>query len=93
MTGEDSTRTTTPARSFASHNGIVAPAAERLGLVARGADPASVVVPEAGHLARRPAYESNLRGYRDGGRGGLHSWLLYAVEAITKGVENSPLKD
>jgi hypothetical protein len=76
---------------FASHNGIVARAAERLVMVARGVDPASVVVPEAGHLALRPQYESNLRGYRDGGRAGLHSWLLYAAEAVTAGVEASPL--
>lgn len=77
---------------FASHNGIVARAAERLVMVARGVDPASVVVPEAGHLALRPQYESNLRGYRDGGRSGLHSWLLYAAEAVTAGVEQSPLR-
>jgi hypothetical protein len=76
---------------FASHNGIVARAAERLVMVARGVDPASVVVPEAGHLAVRAAYESNLRGYRDGGRAGLQSWLLYAAEAVTAGVEASPL--
>jgi hypothetical protein len=76
---------------FASHNGIVARAAERLVMVARGIDPASVVVPEAGHLALRPQYESNLRGYRDGGRAGLHAWLLYAAEAVTAGVEHSPL--
>jgi hypothetical protein len=76
---------------FASHNGIVARAAERLVMVARGVDPASVVVPEAGHLAVRAAYESNLRGYRDGGRPGLQSWLLYAAEAVTAGVEASPL--
>jgi Fic family protein len=77
---------------FASHNGIVARAAERLVMVARGVDPASVVVPEAGHLALRPAYESNLRGYRDGGRSGLHSWLLYAAEAVSAGAEVSPLR-
>lgn len=76
---------------FASHNGVVARAAERLVMVARGVDPASVVVPEAGHLALRPQYESNLRGYRDGGRAGLHAWLLYAAEAVTAGVEHSPL--
>jgi hypothetical protein len=76
---------------FASHNGIVARAAERLVMVARGVDPTSVVVPEAGHLAVRAEYESNLRGYRDGGRSGLHSWLLYAAEAVTAGVEASPL--
>jgi hypothetical protein len=81
------------AAPFGSHDGIVARAAERLVLVARGVDPASVVVPEAGHLALRAAYESNLRGYRDGGRGGLHSWLLYAAEAQTKGAEASPLLD
>lgn len=77
---------------FADHNGIVARAAERLVLVARGVDPASLVVPEAGHLALRAEYESNLRGYRDGGRNGLQSWLLYAAEAQAKGAEASPLR-
>jgi hypothetical protein len=76
---------------FGSHNGIVARAAERLVLAARGVDPASLTVPEAGHLALRPQYESNLRGYRDGGRNGLHAWLLYAPEAYTRGAEQSPL--
>ena len=79
------------AAPFAAHNGLVARAVERLVLVARGVDPASLVVPEAGHLALRAEYESNLRGYRDGGRAGLHSWLLYAAEAQTKGAEASPL--
>ena len=78
---------------FASHNGIVARAAERLVLVARGVDPASVVVPEAGHLALRPAYESNLRGYAVGGQNGMHAWLLYAPQAYSKGTEASPLRD
>jgi hypothetical protein len=80
------------AAPFGSHDGLVARAAERLVMVARGVDPASVVVPEAGHLALRAEYESNLRGYRDGGQGGLHSWLLYAAEAQTKGAEASPLR-
>jgi hypothetical protein len=80
------------ADAFDSYDGLVARAAERLVLVARGVDPASLVVPEAGHLALRAAYESNLRGYRDGGRAGLHSWLLYAAEAQAKGAESSPLQ-
>ena len=80
------------AAPFADHNGIVARAAERLVLVARGVDPASLVVPEAGHLALRAEYESNLRAYRDGGTAGLHAWLLYAAEAQTKGAEASPLR-
>ncbi len=79
------------AAPFAERSGLVARAAERLLLVARGVDPASLTVPEAGHLAVRAAYESNLRGYRDGGRNGLHSWLLYAAEAFAKGAEASPL--
>ncbi len=77
--------------AFAAHNGLVARAAERLVLVARGVDPASLVVPEAGHLALTAEYESNLRGYRDGGRAGLHAWMLYGAEAQTKGAEASPL--
>ena len=58
------------AAPFASHNGLVARAAERLVLVARGLDEKSLVVPEAGHLALRPAYEVEPAGLlRDGGAG------------------------
>jgi hypothetical protein len=49
-------------------------------------------VPEAGHLALRAAYESNLRGYRDGGAAGVQAWLLYAAEAFAAGAEASPLR-
>ncbi|MGH3330551.1 MAG: oxidoreductase [Nocardioidaceae bacterium] len=77
---------------FVSHNGIVARAVERLLIVSRGVDPKSLVVPEAGHLALRREYESNLRGYRDGGAAGVHSWLLYAAEAYATGAEASPVK-
>lgn len=76
---------------FSSHNGIVARAAERLVMVSRGVDPASVVVPEMGHLKLRPEYESNLRAYASGRRSGLHAWLSYAAEAYTRGAESSPL--
>ena len=79
------------AAPFVSHNGLVARAAERLVLVARGVDPTSLTVPEAGHLALRPEYESNLRGYRAGGSAGVHAWLLYAAEAYAAGAEASPL--
>ena len=80
------------AAPFSARNGVVARAAERLVLVARGVDPASLVVPEAGHLALRAEYESNLRGYATGGRSGLHAWLLYAAEAQARGAESSPLR-
>jgi len=80
------------AAPFASHNGIVARAVERLVLVARGVDEKSLVVPEAGHLALRAQYESNLRGYRDGGENGVHAWALYAAEAYAAAAEASPLR-
>ena len=76
---------------FVSHNGIVARALERLLLVARGVDTKSLVVPEAGHLALRREYESNLRGYAEGGASGVHAWLLYAAEGYAAGAEASPL--
>lgn len=76
---------------FDSHNGLVARAAERLVLISRGVDERALTVPEAGHLDLRAEYESNLRGYQQGGETGLHSWLLYAAEAYARGVEHSPL--
>ncbi len=79
------------AAPFATHNQIVACAAERLVLVARGVDPKSLTVPEAGHLRLRREHESNVRGYRDGGVAGVHSWLLYAAEAYAAGAEASPV--
>ena len=80
------------AAPFGSHNGIIARALERLVLVARGVDAKSLLVPEAGHLALHAQYESNLRGYRDGGRRGVHAWVLYAAEAFAAGAEASPLR-
>ena len=77
---------------FVSHNAIVARALERLVMSQRGVDAKSLCVPEAGHLALRGPYESNLRGYRDGGAAGVQGWLLYAAEAYAKGAELSPLR-
>ena len=81
------------AQAFGSHNGLVARAAERLVLLARGVDEKSLTVPEAGHLAFRAQYESNLRGYASASRAGVHAWLLYAAEAFSKGTEASPLHE
>jgi hypothetical protein len=77
---------------FGSADGLVARATERLVLVSSGLDEKSLVVPEAGHLALRPAYESNLRAYADGGRAGLQAWLVYCTEAYAAGAEASPLR-
>lgn len=81
------------AAPFASHNGVVARALERLVLVSRGVDEKSLVVPERGHLDNRGAYESNLAAYRSGGPAGVHAWLLYSAEAYAAGAEASPLND
>lgn len=80
------------AAPFPSHNGIVARAAERLVLVAKGVDEKSLVVPEAAHLALRAEYESNLRGFASGKPAGIHAWLLYAAEAYSAAAEASPLR-
>lgn len=78
---------------FASHNGVVARAAERLVLVARGVDEKSLLVPEEGHRVLRAQYESNLRAYASaGGSSGVQAWLLYAAEAYAKGAEASPVR-
>lgn len=81
------------ARAFGSDDGLVARAVERALLVARGVDPTSVIVPEAGHLLRREEYRAALEGYRTDGTVGAHRWLLYAADAFTRATEASPLYD
>jgi len=78
---------------FGSADGLVARATERLVLVSSGVDAKSLVVPEAGHLALRTAYESSLRGYAAGGRAGLQAWLLHCAAAYAAGAEASPVRD
>jgi hypothetical protein len=81
------------AAPFGSADGLVARAAERLVLVSSGVDVKSLVVPEAGHLALRPAYDETLRRYATGDRSGVHAWLLHCAAAYAAGAEASPLKD
>jgi hypothetical protein len=80
-------------RPFGSLDSVVARAAERMVLVERGVDPTSLTVPEAAHLRLQAEYESNLRGYAEGGPDGVRSWLLYASEAYALAAELSPLND
>jgi hypothetical protein len=81
------------AAPFGSADGLVARAAERLVLVSSGVDAKSLVVPEAGHLALNAAYDEGLRHYADGGRAGVHAWLLHCAAAYAAGAEASPLRD
>jgi hypothetical protein len=79
------------AGAFGSHNAVVGRAAERLVLVAKGVDPASVTVPEAGHAAEPDAYQSALGDYAAESRVGVHRWLMYASHAFSRAAEASPL--
>jgi hypothetical protein len=56
-------------------------------LVERGVDPASVTVPEAGHLALRTDYVVGLAAYASGESDGVHQWLLHCTQAFTAGAE------
>lgn len=78
-------------RPFPTANGLVARAAERCLLVARGIDPVAVTVPEAGHCALAGSYASGLRDYAAQGLTGVRDWLLRSCDVVTKGAELSPL--
>ncbi|MFF0338601.1 cell filamentation protein Fic [Kribbella sp. NPDC004875] len=78
-------------RPFPTANGLVARAAERCLLVARGIDPVAVTVPEAGHYVLQATYASGLSDYAARGLTGVRDWLLRSCEVVTKGAELSPL--
>ncbi|QMW66702.1 oxidoreductase [Mumia sp. ZJ1417] len=80
------------AGAFVSDNGIVARAAERLVIVAKGVDPASLTVPEAGHRAAGAGYTKLLGEYESEGTAGVHKWLLYAAQAYADGAEAAPVE-
>jgi hypothetical protein len=79
------------ADAFSSHNGMVGRAAERLMLVSKGVDPASVTVPEMGHATQPDAYRTAMAAYASGRVNGVHQWLLYSAQAFTRAAEASPL--
>ena len=80
------------AGAFCSDNAIVARAAERIVMVAKGVDPASVTVPESGHAQAPNAYAQALTAYAEGSQAGLQQWLLYAADAAARGAEATPLE-
>ncbi|GAB2630048.1 hypothetical protein GCM10009743_00430 [Kribbella swartbergensis] len=78
-------------RPFPTANGLVARAAERAVLVARGIDPVAVTVPEAGHYELAATYPSGLGDYAAQGLTGVRDWLLRTCEVVSLGAERSPL--
>lgn len=86
-------------RPFESMNGAVGRAVERLVLMTRGLDPASVLVPEAGHRRLEDQYREALRAIGDAASvgdptnmPGQRRYLLHTADAVTLGVEESPLR-
>jgi hypothetical protein len=71
--------------AFAPVSPLVGLTGVRLTLVARGLDPKSLVVVEAGHLELRAEYDSALAGYRSGEPDGVAGWIRYSARAIEAG--------
>src|SRR5690606_6147629 len=82
------------AAPFASPNGLVARAAERLVLGGRGVDEKALLVPESAHLRLRAQYEASRAAYAAApGTAGVHARWLYGAEAYGLAGELSPLRD
>lgn len=69
-------------RPFAGPAGVVARAAARLTLIARGLDPRGLVVAEVGHLSREPEYVGSAGAYATGTPDGVRSWLRHYAAAV-----------
>lgn len=79
------------AAPFGSGDGIIARAVEHAVLIRAGIDPRAVLVPEAGHRAAGRAYGSALAAYATGDVNAVRGWILHCAQALTYGVEVSPL--
>lgn len=74
-------------RPFGVADGMVARAAERVTLVARGIDTKAASVPEAGHQALTRAYEPLLTAYAGGTADGVRAWVRHCAEAYARGAD------
>lgn len=77
-------------RPFASGNGLVARAAQRVVLVAEGMDPKSICPAEVG-LAElgSAAYRTALAGYASGTPTGMAAWIAHNAQALRLGARES----
>jgi hypothetical protein len=76
-------------RPFGTGDGIVARAAERVVLIARGLDPRALVAPELGHAEHQDQYVDALRGYADGTSTGVAGWVEHCAGAVTVAARDS----
>jgi hypothetical protein len=72
---------------FALGGDLVARAAERVVLIARGVDTKAVSIPEAGHLERRRVYVDMLSLYAAGHPDGVAAWVRHCCDAYARGAE------
>jgi hypothetical protein len=73
--------------AFASGNDLVARAAERIVLIARGVDPKAVSIPEAGHAVLRRGYSDRLLQYTSGDPAGVAAWVRHCCDAYASGAD------
>jgi hypothetical protein len=77
-------------RAFAAGNGVLARAVSRLVLITGGLDPASVTVPEVGHLHMgHQAYADALCGYAGGTAAGVAGWVVHCGAALAGGARET----
>lgn len=69
-------------------NGLVARAAFRLVLIARGLDPQSLVAAEVGHAAAVDEYLAAARAYRQGTTDGVVAWVVHCAGAVDAGAQD-----
>ncbi len=70
---------------FHGATGVVARAASRLTLVARGLDPKAVSVPEVGQVELADAYAEAATGYATGEPAAVAAWLRHCCAAVVWG--------
>lgn len=76
-------------RAFGAGDGVVARAAARLTMVATGADPKSLTVPEVTYLRQGRRYLEAAAGFATGEPAGVREWLLFCCEALGKGAREA----
>jgi Fic family protein len=76
-------------RPFGWGDGIIARAAQRITLVARGLDPKSLVAPEVGHAELAGDYAEALRAYASGTPEGVAQWLAHCSAAVAAAARDS----
>ena len=76
-------------RAFGSADGVVARAAARLTMIATGADPKSLSVPEVACLRRLARYREAAEGFASGEPEGVRAWLLFQCDAFERGAKEA----